>query len=87
MKREERHGKCRVRRLGGSLRIAEYTFVTNFAGRQHLSRFHDGTPKKMKFIAKFDPSHGDIQPVVPRRVQGESISLGEPLQQSFGTLA
>src|SRR4029077_16197201 len=39
-KREERHGKCRVRRLNGSLRIAEYTFLTNCSGRRHLSRFH-----------------------------------------------
>jgi PAS domain S-box-containing protein len=46
MKREERHGKCRIRRLDGSLRVAEYTFVTNFAGRRHLSRFHDVVPKR-----------------------------------------
>ena len=46
MKREERHGKCRIRRLDGSLRVAEYTFVTNFAGRRHLSRFHDVAPKR-----------------------------------------
>lgn len=46
MKREERHGKCKVRRLDGSLRITEYTFVTNFAGRRHLSRFHDVAPKR-----------------------------------------
>ena len=48
IKREERCGKCRVRRLDGSSRIAEYTFVTNFAGRRHLSRFHDVTPEKMR---------------------------------------
>jgi PAS domain S-box-containing protein len=41
MKREERHGKCKVRRLDGSLRVTEYTFVTNFAGHRHLSKFHD----------------------------------------------
>jgi PAS domain S-box-containing protein len=46
MKREERHGKCRIRRVDGSLRVAEYTFVTNFAGRRHLSRFHDVAPKR-----------------------------------------
>jgi PAS domain S-box-containing protein len=45
-KREERHGKCKVRRLDGSLRATEYTFVTNFAGRRHLSRFHDVAPKR-----------------------------------------
>jgi PAS domain S-box-containing protein len=46
MKREERHGKCKVRRLDGSLRVTEYTFVTNFAGRRHLSEFHDVVPKR-----------------------------------------
>jgi PAS domain S-box-containing protein len=46
MKREERHGKCKVRRLDGSLRVTEYTFVTNFAGRRHLSKFHDVVPKR-----------------------------------------
>jgi PAS domain S-box-containing protein len=50
IKRNERHGKCSIRRLDGSLRIAEYTFVTNFAGRRHLSRFHDVTPGKMKSL-------------------------------------
>ena len=45
-KREERHGKCKVRRLDGSLRVTEYTFVTNFAGRRHLSKFHDVVPKR-----------------------------------------
>ena len=45
MKREERHGKCRIRRLDGSLRVAEYTFITNFVDRRHLSTFHDVGPK------------------------------------------
>jgi PAS domain S-box-containing protein len=45
-KREERHGKCQVRRLDGSLRLTEYTFVTNFVGRRHLSKFHDVAPKR-----------------------------------------
>ncbi len=46
MKREERHGKCRIRRLDGSLRVAEYTFVTNFVGRRNLATFHDVVPKR-----------------------------------------
>jgi PAS domain S-box-containing protein len=75
IKRDERHGKCRVRRLDGSLRIAEYTFVTNFAGRRHLSTFHDVTPEKMKFIATFDPSHGDLQPTALRSVTAKIQAL------------
>jgi PAS domain-containing protein len=54
MRREERCGKCKIRRLDGSLRVAEYIFVANFAPRRHLSRFRDVTPE-------IQPGHGDIQ--------------------------
>jgi PAS domain S-box-containing protein len=50
MKREERHGKCKIRRLDGGVRVAEYVFVANFVPLRHLSRFHDVTPGKMKFM-------------------------------------
>jgi len=43
VRREERHGKCKIRRLDGSVRVAEYVFVTNFVPFRHLSRFHDIT--------------------------------------------
>jgi PAS domain-containing protein len=63
IRREERRGKCKIRRLDGSLRVAEYIFVANFVPRRHLSRFRDVTPEKaqVKFIAKFNSGHGDIQ--------------------------
>ena len=37
--RQERVGKCEIRRLDGSIRVAEYVFVANFAPFQHLCRF------------------------------------------------
>jgi PAS domain S-box-containing protein len=37
--REERVGKCKIRRLDGSIRVAEYVFVANFVPFQHLCRF------------------------------------------------
>lgn len=43
MRRGERHGKCKIRRLDGSVRVAEYVFVANFVPFRHLSRFHDIT--------------------------------------------
>jgi PAS domain S-box-containing protein len=43
IRREERHGKCKIRRLDGSVRVAEYVFVANFVPFRHLSRFHDIT--------------------------------------------
>ena len=40
-RREEKHGKCEIRRLDGSLRIAEYSFVANFVPFRHLYRFRN----------------------------------------------
>ena len=39
-RRETRRGKCEIRRLDGSLRVAEYSFVANFTPFRHLCRFH-----------------------------------------------
>jgi PAS domain S-box-containing protein len=36
-----RHGKCEVRRLDGSLRVAEYSFVANFMPARHLYTFRN----------------------------------------------
>jgi PAS domain S-box-containing protein len=41
MKQEERHGKCKIRRLDGSLRVAECIFVANVVFRRHLYRFQN----------------------------------------------
>lgn len=38
---EERGGRCTIRRLDGSVRVAEYTFVENFVPGRHLSSFRD----------------------------------------------
>jgi PAS domain S-box-containing protein len=39
IRQEERSGNCRITRLDGSLRVAEYIFVANFVPRRHLCRF------------------------------------------------
>lgn len=41
MGRQERHGKCTIRRFDGSMRAAEFAFVTDFLPHQHLCRFYD----------------------------------------------
>lgn len=38
--RQERHGKCTIRRLDGSLRVAEFALVTEFLPL-HVYRFYD----------------------------------------------
>jgi PAS domain-containing protein len=37
--RTERHGQCNIKRLDGSLRVAEYIFVANVIPHRHLCRF------------------------------------------------
>jgi PAS domain S-box-containing protein len=80
MKREERHGKCKIRRLDGSVRVAEYVFVANFVPLRHLSRFHDVTPGKMKFMratvikrAKVSSKTASQNRIAPH--DGEQLSL------------
>ena len=36
-----KYGRCEIRRLDGSLRLAEYRFFANFVPFQHLYRFHN----------------------------------------------
>ena len=38
-RRETRRGKCEIRRLDGSLRVADYSFVANVTPFRHLCRF------------------------------------------------
>jgi PAS domain S-box-containing protein len=40
-RRTTKHGKCEVRRLDGSLRVAEYSFVANFVPARHLYSFRN----------------------------------------------
>jgi PAS domain-containing protein len=39
--REETHGECKIRRLTGNLRIADYIFVANFVPFRHLFIFRN----------------------------------------------
>lgn len=56
--REEKHGECKIRRLDGSLRVAEYVFVANFAPYQHLCRFCNVRTVQIKSFA-FRSRHGN----------------------------
>ena len=50
VKGRARHGKCKIRRLDGSSRIAEYVFVANFAPLRHLFKFCEITPQNRSSI-------------------------------------
>jgi PAS domain S-box-containing protein len=44
IRRDETYGKCEIRRLDGSLRVAEYIFVANFISHRDLYRFLNVAP-------------------------------------------
>jgi len=56
--RAEKHGECKIRRLDGSARVAEYVFVANFARYQHLCRFCNVRTAHIKSFA-FNSGHGN----------------------------
>lgn len=43
VKREEKRVKCEIRRLDGSLRVAECIYIANFVPFRHLCRFRNAT--------------------------------------------
>jgi len=60
IRRDERYGKCKIRRLDGSLRVAEYIFVANFIASQDLYSFQNVAPPgitQLRFSAKMPISH------------------------------
>ena len=57
MGRQERHGKCMIRRFDGSLQVAEFAFVTDFVPPLHLCRFYD-----LRMPQRLTPVQHRIQP-------------------------
>jgi PAS domain-containing protein len=57
--RTERHGQCTIKRLDGSLRVAEYVFVANFAPSRHLCRFDNVKVPRVNLLHQtFSSGHG-----------------------------
>jgi PAS domain S-box-containing protein len=60
IRRDERYGKCKISRLDGSLRVAEYIFVANITSRQDLYRFLKVAPPgitQLRFSGKIPISY------------------------------
>jgi PAS domain S-box-containing protein len=61
IRRGERYGKCEIRRLDGSLRVAEYVLVADVIPRLHLYRFLNvaSSPEitHLRFSTKMPISH------------------------------
>ena len=45
--REKRHGKCKIRRLDGSLRLAQYLFLPNVVPHLDLYKFMNAVPYRL----------------------------------------
>ena len=57
--RTEKHGQCTIKRLDGSLRVADYVFVANFVPYRHLCRFDNvKTPRVNLLHQTFNSSYG-----------------------------
>lgn len=59
IRREKRHGVCKVRRLDGSLRVAEYVLVAHFLPDWHVCRFRSIKTARVKCVATFNSGHGN----------------------------
>lgn len=61
IRRDERYGKCKISRLDGSLRVAEYVLVANIIPRLHLYGFMNVAPptgiSQLPFSARMPISH------------------------------
>ncbi len=61
MGRTETHGQCTIKRLDGSLRIAEYIFVAHFVPYRHLCKFGNAKTPRINLLHRtFDselPQH------------------------------
>ena len=64
IRREKRHGECKVRRLDGSSRVAEYVLFAHFLPNWHVCTFRNIKTAQVNCIATLNSGHGnDSKPV------------------------
>jgi PAS domain S-box-containing protein len=64
IRREKRHGECKVRRLDGSLRVADYVLLTHFLPNWHVCRFCNIKTAQVKCFATFNSGNGNDSKLV-----------------------
>jgi len=62
--REKRHGECRVRRLDGSLRVADYVLLPHFLRNWYVCRFFNIKTARVKCFATFNSGNGNDSELV-----------------------
>ena len=75
IRREERHGECKIRRLDGSLWVAEYLFVPNFLPNRHVCRFSSVKTARVKCVATFNLGQANDSKPVQRRLASRSVGI------------
>ena len=64
IRREKRYGECKVRRLDGSSRVAEYVLLAHFLPNWYVCTFRDIKTAQVNCIATLNSRHGnDSKPV------------------------
>jgi len=71
-RREGRHGECKVRRLDGSSRVAEYFFVPHFLPNRHVCRFRSVKTAHVKCVAIFNSGQGNDSKPAQQRLEFRS---------------
>jgi PAS domain S-box-containing protein len=69
IRREKRHGECKVRRLDGSLRVAEYLFVPHFPPNRHACRFRNVKTAHAKCVETFNSGQGNDSKPARQRLE------------------
>ena len=59
IRREKRHGECKVRRLDGSLRVADYVLLAHFLPNWHVCRFCNIKTAQVKCFATCNSGNGN----------------------------
>jgi len=75
MRREKRHGECKVRRLDGSLRVAEYSFVAHFLPNRHVCRFTNVRTAQVKCVATYASGQGNDAKSSRQRLESRSRKI------------
>src|SRR5262245_12682398 len=76
--REKRHGKCKIRRLDGSLRLAQYLFLPNVVPHLDLYKFMNAVPYRLAppaFAASETRERSIQQTAVSNSLAGNARSI------------
>ena len=64
IRREKRHGECKIRRLDGSLRVADYVLLAHFLPNWYVCRFCNIKTARVKSFATINSGNGNDSKLV-----------------------